>query len=336
MARTDWGIGLVGLGRVAQTHLEGYLKRGLSVVGGADLDADRTDQTRERFDLSFVPTDYRELIDHPEIRIIDVTVPHHRLDLRLPIVEYAAEKGKALYIQKPLMRNLSEATQLVEAAETHRVPLMVNQNSVFAPGSRIAEKLLREGDSIGTPYYCQVQFRQWFEPGTPWEICDERCCVADMAIHHFALLRHWFGEVERVHAVLGPDLARPSIIGDMYGAVSLGFRSGLNALVINNWCYRGDDPREEIVVQGETGELIVRDLNEVVVRGVAGMETRPPVTGTWWPDGFGATMEHFVESLDRDAPFLCEGRDNLKTLAISEAAYISAAEGRVVDPDKLL
>ena len=97
--RSDWVIGLVGLGNIAQQHLEGYRRQGLTVLGGADLSKERAEATKERFNLPFVTTDYKELIDLPEVKIIDINVPHDKLERRLPIVEYAAGKGKALFIQ---------------------------------------------------------------------------------------------------------------------------------------------------------------------------------------------------------------------------------------------
>jgi predicted dehydrogenase len=42
-------------------------------------------------------------------------------------------------------------------------------------------------------------------------------------------------------------------------------------------------------------------------------------------------MVHFIDALESGRPFLCEARDNLKTIAIIEAAYRSAEEGRAVD-----
>ena len=56
----------------------------------------------------------------------------------------------------------------------------------------------------------------------------------------------------------------------------------------------------------------------------------PILTGQWKPDSYGLAMAHFIDALETDQPFWCEGRDNLKTLALGEAAYLSAEEQRVV------
>jgi len=341
MARSDWGIGLVGLGNIAQQHLEGYRGQGLNILGGADIDEDRAKATKERFDLPFVTTDYKEAIDLPGVKIIDINVPHDRLDRRLPIVEYAAEKGKALFIQKPLMPYLERAKKLIAAAEVHGVPVMVNQNSVFAPGMLLAEKYLRDPDIIGTPYYCQIENRAWVSPGKEsYAAKDKRWVHADMAIHHFALVRHWFGDVESVYAILGKDSSQEFVYGDTIGVVNLKFKSGVQAAIINNWSYRGNKPRahslEEIIIQGDKAAITLNSSQSVHVKCADGRELTPEVKGNWFPDAFGNAMAHFVDALDNDRPFYCDGRDNLKSVAVIEATYISASENRVVFPDELL
>jgi predicted dehydrogenase len=40
-----------------------------------------------------------------------------------------------------------------------------------------------------------------------------------------------------------------------------------------------------------------------------------------------ATLQHFVDGIRAGAPFETDGRDYLKTLAVQEAVYASAATG---------
>lgn len=340
MARSDWGIGLVGLGGIAQQHLEGYRRQGLKVIGGADINQERAAATKERFSLPFVTHDYRELIDLPEVKVVDVNVPHNRLETRLPIVEYAAKRRKAIFIQKPLMPYLEWAKKLVEAAEEHGVPMMVNQNSVFAPGFLLAERYLHDPEYMGKLYYCQIENRAWVNPGPDgWYAKDKRWVHADMAIHHFALVRHWFGEVESVYAILGKDNSQQYVAGDTVGVVSVRFKSGMQAVIINNWSYRGNKPlphsSEEVVVQGEKG-CITCNAQEVHIKLANGEEQTPEVKGAWFPDAFGNAMAHFIEALEAGKPFYCDARDNLKSVAMIEATYTSAAENRVVFLDEFI
>jgi predicted dehydrogenase len=335
MARADWGIGVVGLGGIAQHHLTAYQAQGLPVVGGAEPDEERRRRTGERFGI---PTwaDYRELIDRPGVRVVDLATPPWP-EAREPIVQYAAERGKALLVQKPLMQNLADARRLVEIAETAGAPLMVNQNSLFVPAFTALEPYLREPRYLGQPYYFQIENRGWVDTSEhPWFGKAERFITSDMAIHHFALLRHWFGDVRSVHAMLGRDASQRGMRGDNLSVVALRFENGLQGLVVNNWTYRGDrrrpHSREEIIIQGDRG-CISGDTAEfrVISLGATPQPIVPSFTGAWFPDAFGHVMAHFIDALDAGRPFLCSGRDNLKTVAIVEAAYRSAAEGRVVE-----
>ncbi|HEX6972605.1 MAG TPA: Gfo/Idh/MocA family oxidoreductase [Limnochordia bacterium] len=335
MARQDWGIGIVGLGGISRQHVEGYRRQGLRIVGGADINPDRAASARTQMGLGFVTTDVEALIQHPEVRIVDVTAPHH-LEVRRPIVEAAARHKKAVFIQKPLLPVLSEARILVEIAEAAGIPLMVNQNSIFVPGFQAVEPYLRDPAYIGTPYYFQIENRGWSDVSDhPWFGKSERWIISDMGIHHFALIRHWFGDPEAVYAIAGRDPSQAGIKGENLAVLALKFPSGLQGIVINNWCYRGSRPRpharEEIVIQGERGS-ITGDSEEMTVFSAEPHPRRiiPHIQGRWFPDAFGRSMAHFVDALDRGTPFLCSGRDNLKTVAIVEAAYRSIAERREV------
>jgi predicted dehydrogenase len=334
MAHKDWGIGIVGLGGIAQQHLTAYQARGFTVMGGAEPDEARRQQTGKRFGI---PTyaDFRELIDRPEVRIVDLATPPW-MEAREPIIRHAAERGKALFVQKPLMRSLPEARRLVEIAEAAGAPLMVNQNSLFVPAFTALEPFLRDPQYLGRPYYFQIENRSWVDFSQhPWFAKGERFITCDMAIHYFALVRHWFGDVETVHAMMGRDPSQAGMTGENLSVVALRFESGVQGLIVNNWTYRGDrrrqHPTEEIVIQGDRG-CVSGDTDEFRVTCIDPTPRTivPQYTGTWFPDAFGHTMAHFIDALESGQPFRCSGPDNLKTVAIVEAAYRSAAEGRVV------
>jgi predicted dehydrogenase len=56
-----------------------------------------------------------------------------------------------------------------------------------------------------------------------------------------------------------------------------------------------------------------------------------PLHGAWFPDGFGGTMSQLLIAIEQgDEPDI-NGRDNLMTMALVDAAYLSAFEHSVVD-----
>ncbi|MDA1190998.1 MAG: Gfo/Idh/MocA family oxidoreductase [Candidatus Poribacteria bacterium] len=332
-----WGIGVVGLGGIAQHHLEGYKRRGLKVVAGAEPNAARRNEYQKRFAIPHVFESVAEMAAHPDVKILDITVPHIP-EIRIPVVEAAAASGKALFIQKPLLKTLDDARRIVEIAESAGAPLMVNQNSLFVPGFVVAHDLIKDGQ-IGSPYYCQIENRNWFDvTGHSWFGQNERWITSDMGVHHYALVRHWFGPVESVYAVMGRDASQKGVVGETLSALSVRFQNGVSAVMMNNWCYRGRVSRphsiEEIVVQGDGGALTANSRWVHVVKS-DGSEIEREIDEEWFPDAFGYTMAHYVECLDAGKPWLSDGRSNLEVVEIIEAAYRSAAENRVVRVEEL-
>jgi predicted dehydrogenase len=339
MARSDWGIGVAGLGGIAQHHIEGYRRQGLTVVAGAEPDENRRNATRKRFGIPHVYATVAEMCERDDVRIVDVAVPH-LLDIKRPVFETAARAGKALFAQKPLMPTYADAEALVRIAEDAGTPLMVNQNSVFAPGFRIAYDLLRTSRSIGSPYYCQIENRNWFDlSGHSWFGKSPRWITSDMGVHHYALLHHWFGRAESVFALMRRDPTQTGIVGENVSMLAIRYKNGVEAVVINNWAYRGDAVKphsvEEVVVQGDGGTLTATSVSVEVVAKDGSKESHA-LTEQWFPDAFGYAMAHFVDALDAGKPFWCEGRDNLNVIALIEAAYRSVADRRVVALDEIV
>jgi predicted dehydrogenase len=69
-------------------------------------------------------------------------------------------------------------------------------------------------------------------------------------------------------------------------------------------------------------------------RGDAGFHHFAPEE-SWFPDAFGATMNQLLIALETGQSPAIAGRDNLKTIALVEAAVLSAAEHRAVSPREI-
>jgi predicted dehydrogenase len=56
---------------------------------------------------------------------------------------------------------------------------------------------------------------------------------------------------------------------------------------------------------------------------------------SWFPDGFVGTMAQLLVALERGEEPAISGRDNLKTMALVDAAYKSAEEHRAVSVSEI-
>lgn len=333
------GIGIVGVGGIALNHLAAYAKRGFTVVAAQDVNQAALDRVRREFGVPRVTTDLQEFLGTPGLDVVDLAVPHY-LELRQPIVEAVAKAGKALFCQKPLDETFAGAVTLTRIAERAGIPFAVNQNAPFVPGFHNAAAVVRDEGRFGRPFYFQIENRGalWFESHPHWGTRD-RWILAGMAVHHLALVNHWFGLPQRVWASLVKDPTKTGIRAENIAVVSLEYASGMRGLVINNWSYAGPKPRphpeEEIIVLGTKGSVTFDSLN-LAFEPAGGRGQTVAAEGTWFNDAFGESMRAFLASLDGGPAHPSAGRKDLDVMATVEAAYRSAATGRAVAPAEIL
>jgi myo-inositol 2-dehydrogenase/D-chiro-inositol 1-dehydrogenase len=332
------GIGIIGLGGIALNHLDAYRTRGFRVVAGHDVNAAIFDRVRREFGVTRLTTNLDEFLDTPGLDVVDVAVPHY-IELRRPIFQAVARAGKALFCQKPLDETYAGALELTRIAEDAGIPFAVNQNAPFVPGFRIAEKILRDPDRFGAPFWFQIENRGalWFDSHPHWGTRD-RWIMCGMAVHHLALAHAWFGPPAKVWATLAHDPSKPQIRAENISVVGLEYASGLKGFIINNWSYTGPRPKghpeEEIIVLGARGSLTL-DSRTIVFDPAKGERETLTADGTWFNDAFGESMRAFLASLDGGPPHPSSGRADLEVMAVLESAFRSASSGASVSPSSI-
>jgi predicted dehydrogenase len=103
-----------------------------------------------------VETDWRKLVDAPDIDLIDIGSPNitHR-----DIAVAAAQAGKMILCEKPLAINAAEAEEMTAAVERAGVPNMVWFNYRRVPAIALARQLVEEG-RIGRPFHYRATYLQ--------------------------------------------------------------------------------------------------------------------------------------------------------------------------------
>jgi predicted dehydrogenase len=97
--------------------------------------------------------------------------------------------------------------------------------------------------------------------------------------------------------------------------------------------------RTETLIQGEEGLLVLDYHGAALYRQEAGREPverwTNPFGGANKPESVFIGLDHLLRAMETGEEPPNSGRDNLRTVALLEAAYRSAAERRVVDlPDE--
>jgi predicted dehydrogenase len=314
--KRDYRIGILGGGFIVNDcHLPSYRKAGFNPVAIASRTREAAARVAERHAIPQVFDTYEQLLDDPSIEVLDIAVPPQA---QLALIEAACKHrtAKGILAQKPLGANYAEAVRAVELCERAGIVLAVNQNMRYDQSVRAAKTLLDRG-ALGDPVFATIDcLRYWF--GDPERIyCSTRTDPRTKFSHTDGICTYILEYGSGLRCVVIDDIwtgpAREGCPGD----ISIRWRiEGLNGLAMGDigWC---KDPYTtpssfRYAVKGDTG------FHE------------PAWTESWFPDAFAGTMGQLLEALASGAPPVINGRDNLKTMALVEAAYRSAAEHRAV------
>src|SRR3954453_10989160 len=115
-------VGLVGCGFMGRTHSNAFLQapRFFKLPVQPVLkrvcarNADRARQFAENWGYEGFETDWRKLVESPDIDLVDIATPN---DTNAEIAIAAAGAGKMVMCEKPLGRNAAESESMVDAVD---------------------------------------------------------------------------------------------------------------------------------------------------------------------------------------------------------------------------
>jgi len=343
---SDVEIAIVGCGGIVNyAHLPAYAAHGLNIVGCFDVDGEAACRTAEEFGIPRVYESVEDVANDPDVVIVDVAVPPWE---QLNIVRKLVEAGKHVLCQKPLSNVFSEAVQIVEAAEDSGVLLAVNQQFRWSPAIKASRTLIDKG-WIGQPTEVSIQ-ESMFSPWHlwPWLAKSPQLEIMYHSIHYLDGIRFLFGDPEWVTSRHTRSPGEDRVAGETKTITVLDYEDGLQALVAVNHANESDDVYGLIRFLG-TGGVITGtmglsydypDGREDTLRWSASAKYpehrfEAKLEGKWIPDAFIGPMASLIDAVVEGGIPLTNGRDNLDTLRIVEAAYLSARENRSVRPDEI-
>jgi predicted dehydrogenase len=347
--RKDFRIGILGSGFIVNDcHLVAYRKAGFNPVAIASRTVDRARAVAERHGLAKVYESYEQLLDDPTIEVLDIAVPPNA---QLDLIKAACARKivKGILAQKPLGVSYAEAVEAVRACEDAGITLAVNQNMRYDPSVRAAKTLLENG-TIGKPVLATIEMRgipHWM----PWQAELGWVTLRIMSIHHLDCFRFWFGDPDGIFCSVRPDPRTKFPHADGIATYILEYDNHLRCVGIDDtWtgpAKEGCPPDIYIRwrIEGLHG-LAIGDIGwckdpyttPSSLRYAAKGDTQfhePALSESWFPDAFIGTMAQLLVALETDGEPAIGGRDNLRTMALVEAAYLSAETKRVVRPDEV-
>jgi Oxidoreductase family, NAD-binding Rossmann fold/Oxidoreductase family, C-terminal alpha/beta domain len=137
-------FGSIGAGGQAASNISAAAPTE-NIVALCDVDDRRAAQTYNRFEKATRYKDFRVMLDKEgkNIDALIVAIPDH---MHATAAIWAMERGKHVYVQKPLVRTIWEARQLREAAAKYKVATQMGNQGYSNEGTRQAAEIVWNGD----------------------------------------------------------------------------------------------------------------------------------------------------------------------------------------------
>ena len=340
-------IGCIGSGFImADCHLEAYRSAGFNPVAIASRTHENALAVAQRHAIPKTYKTYQEILADPQIEVVDIAVPP---DVQLDIIREAVKQKshiRGILAQKPLGMDYAEAKEAVRLCKRAGIALAVNQNMRYDQSVRACKDLLSR-NLLGETVLASIDMRaipHWM----PWQKRLGWVTLRIMSIHHLDTFRYWLGDPVRVFASTSPDprTAKQFKHTDGICLYILEYKSGLRAIGIDDvWA----GPAREGAAEDIGIHWRIEGLDGMA-RGTIGWPKYPKRTPStldyttttlgkwikprwkevWFPDAFAGTMAQLLVALERGEEPEISGKDNLKTMALVDACYLSAKEHRAV------
>ena len=333
---------VIGCGFFAQNHLHAWAGlEGVEIVAVCDLDPAKVAHARTILPAARGYADAAAMLEaeRPDFADIATTVQTHR-----SLVELCAASEAAVICQKPIAHDLAEARAMVEACDRAGVPYMVHENFRFQ-SPQIAVKQVLEQGGVGRPFFARISFRHGYDiyANQPYLLTEERHAIYDLGVHLLDLARFYLGEV--VGLTCRTDRIDPRVRGEDTVVMLLDHAGGARCVVDFSHATRAEPdlfPQTLVRIEGDAGTVELTPGYRLVVSrpGLREERTVEPPVPSWgerpWhvvQDSVINTQRHWLDCLRSGRLPATAGRDNLRTFALVEAAYASAATGRAVAPE---
>jgi predicted dehydrogenase len=333
-------VGMIGYRFMGKAHSNAWrqaprffpLKADVEMSTICGRDAKALESARAQFGWERASTDWREVVNSPEIDIVDINTPN---DSHAEIAIAAAKAGKHILCEKPLAMDVAECQEMLEAAKKAKIVHMVCHNYRRIPAIAQARKMIEEG-TLGEIFHYRARYAQdWIvDPDFPlvWRLqkgVSGSGAHGDINAHIIDLARYLVGEFKEVCGLMNTFIKERPLQdqggkgdglgakgGKVMGKVTVDdaalfigrFKNGAIANLEATRFALGRKNHITLEINGSKGSLYfdLEDLNRLKWydntapsdrQGFSDiLVTQPggvhPYVGQWWPPGHIIGYEH--------------------------------------------
>ena len=324
------GVGVIGVGRVAQAHLAAAsaLKRSVELLAVSDVEEGKAREAMEKYGAGYFTPRYEDLLRDPQIEAVLITLPNH---LHYSACLAAAKAGKHILVEKPMAMNILQAREMVAAAKDNRVTLMVGQSRRFSDAVFALQERLPE---IGELFRVMIFFLVSFpSPPTNWWRRSEEAgglVILLQGSHSLDSILTWMGKLPQRVFTFSSRRNR-QWEGEDEADILLSFDRGESASV--HLSLSTFPAFHEAVLVGTRGVIRLIEYATGKPFGFGyhlELNGQRILSGDQVPSNYTLQLKEFVSALrERRAP-IASGEEVLKTQILLDAARQSEKEKRPV------
>jgi len=291
LVRDPLRLGFIGTGVIASAHalsLRGLIEQGLiaaDIAAVFDTDPARCARFAERSG-AVAATSAGDVVDRSDAVYVCTSTAGH-----LEAVRAAASKGRAIFCEKPLARDLTESVSLADVAAEAGVPVQVGLVLRTAPVFRQLAAIIADGE-CGRPMAVVWRDDQFFPVqghyASTWRRDVEQAgagALLEHSIHDVDIMRAVFGSVASVSATTAAIAGYEGIEDSASALLSLA--DGLAVSLVSVWhqvMARPSTRRVEVLC--ERGFLVLEDdfTGPISIQTDDGVELRECPAPGWVMD----------------------------------------------------
>lgn len=354
MSKPNLTIGLVGYQFMGKAHSNAYRQvnrffdlpmqvRMKTICGRTEAGVK---EAAEKFGWEGYATDYRDMLNDPEIDVIDVATPGNT---HCEIACAAAEAGKMVWCEKPIGNTLEEAEKIREAVRKNGRPSVVFHNYRKAPAMALAKQMIDQG-RLGDIYHVRAVYLQdWIvDPQFPlvWRLDKSKAgsgAHGDLGAHIIDAARYLAGDFDEVVGCMHTFIKQRPLVGEIddklgasasteTGEVTVDdaalflakFKCGALGTFEATRFALGRKNHNKIEINGSKGSIVfnLERMNELEYynnsdpsevhgfRVIQATQGDHPYAGHYWPTAHIIGYEHTFINLVADAvAAIAEGRE---------------------------
>lgn len=342
-----YGFGIIGTGFIARHHA-----KALSAISNAFVAAvcSRDEKRAAAFasEYNCIPyTDLYQMLSDSNVSIISVCTPS---GTHLDYVVASAEFRRHVIVEKPLEITLRRCDAMINAAQKYGVYLGGVFQSRYFDASQVVKKAIDDGRFgnmvLGDAYVKWLRSQEYYDEGG-WkgtQTLDGGGALMNQSVHAIDLLQWYMGPVESVCGYVG-IVGHERIDVEDNAVAALQFANGAFGIIEGSTTvYPGFLKRIEI--SGTTGTAVLEEENLKIwrfaeetsedneirnkyrdVTKTGGGVADPAAIGI---EGHRQQFIDFIQAIETKKPYLLNGIEARKSVAIILAIYESSRKGKKI------